>query len=387
MQVLLSPANVWRVGLAVAALVAVVLFIRFVLADAGNLIGTLVMSWFLSLAMEPAVRRLSRRRKRGTAALLVITAFVLAAVIFLVLFGNLFLEQIAALLRALPGVIGGVVDWFNARLGTNYQASDVLASIDLTPQQTAKYAQGVLGGVLGLLGTVTGTVFGAFSLLLLTFYISADGPRLRLWIAQLLPGRIRQVFISVWDESLVKTGGYVSARLTLAAISSTMSAVVFLAIGMPSWLALAVWTGVVAQFVPTIGTYISIALPVVVGLASSQPWRGLAVLGWGVLYQQVENLTLEPRISARSVDIHPGVSFVAVTMGASLYGAMGALLAIPVVAMLLSLVDTFVTRQELQVGELGGAGPPAKRPPAGPRTAADRGGGDDEDGRPRKESG
>ncbi|HEX4818219.1 MAG TPA: AI-2E family transporter [Nonomuraea sp.] len=385
-QVLLSPANVWRVGLAVAALVAVVLFIRFVLTDAGNLMGTLVMAWFLSLAMEPAVRRLSRRRRRGTAALLVITMFVLAAVIFLVLFGNLFLQQIALLLRALPGVIGSVVDWLNARLGTKYQASDVLASIDLTPQQAAKYAQGVLGGVLGLVGTVTGAVFGAFSLLLLTFYISADGPRLRLWIAQLLPGRVRQVFISVWDESLVKTGGYVSARLILAAISSTMSAVVFLAIGLPSWLALAVWTGVVAQFVPTIGTYISIALPVVVGLASPQPWLGLAALGWGVLYQQVENLTLEPRISARSVDIHPGVSFAAVMLGASLFGPMGALLAIPVVAMLLSLVDTFVTRQESQVAEAGGVRPPAGRGPAGPHSAAHRGEGA-EDTTPREESG
>ncbi|MFC4058732.1 AI-2E family transporter [Planomonospora corallina] len=359
-QVLLAPANIWRAGLVMAAVVATVLFVRFVLVDAGSLVAMLVMAWFLSLAMEPAVRRLSRRTRRGTATLLVMTLFILAVVVFFVLFGSLFVRQVAVLLKALPGIVAGVVDWLNARLGTRYEISDILASIDLTPQQAAEYAQGALSGVLGLLGTVTGVVFNMFTLLLLTFYFSADGPRLRRWLAQLLPGRFQQVFISVWDVSTIKTGGYVSSRLILAAVNGTASALVFLALGMPSWLALGAWTGLVAQLVPTIGTYISIALPVVVGLVSARPWIGLAALGWGVLYQQVENLTLEPKISSRAVDIHPGVSFVAVILGASLFGAMGALLAIPVVAMLLSLVDTFVTHQELQ--EAAAAGPP---PPAG----------------------
>ncbi|WP_449060642.1 AI-2E family transporter [Planomonospora algeriensis] len=373
-QVLLSPVNVWRSGLAVAAVVAVVLFLHFMITDAGPLVAMLVMAWFLSLAMEPAVRRLSRRMPRGRATLLVMALFILAFVLFLVLFGSMFVQQVAVLLKALPGVVTGAVDWLNARLDTRYEISDILDSLNLTPQQAAEYAQGVLGGMLGLLGTVTGAVFNMFTLLLLTFYFSADGPRLRRWIAQLLPGRLQQVFISIWDVSTIKTGGYVSSRLILAAINGTASALVFLALGMPSWLALGAWTGLVAQLVPTIGTYISIALPVVVGLVSSRPWIGLAALAWGVLYQQVENLTLEPKISSRAVDIHPGVSFAAVILGASLFGAMGALLAIPVAAMLLSLVDTFVTHQELQEATAAEPPPPTgehgSAPPTGERGSA-----------------
>ncbi|MGI5272411.1 AI-2E family transporter [Nonomuraea sp. CA-218870] len=363
-RVLLAPANIWRAGLVVAAVVALVLFVRFVLIDAGSLITMLVAAWFLSLAMEPAVRRLSRRTRRGRAALLVMTVSIVAVVIFLALFGGLFLQQVALLLRALPDVITGAVDRVNALLGTRYEIADILASINLTPQQAAEYAQGALSGVLGLLGTVTGVVFNLFTLLLLTFYLSADGPRLRRWVAQLLPDRSREVFISIWDVSTVKTGGYVSSRLVLAAINGTASALVFLAIGMPSWLALGAWTGLVAQLVPTIGTYISIALPVVVGLVSARPWIGLVALAWGVLYQQVENLTLEPRISARAVDIHPGVSFAAVILGASLFGAMGAFLAVPMVAMLLSLVDTFLTRREPAAATAAAPPPPedGKRP-------------------------
>ncbi|AQZ61220.1 unnamed protein product [[Actinomadura] parvosata subsp. kistnae] len=346
-RVLLSPANIWRVGFAVVAVVAVVLFARFVLADAGGLIVVVVMAWFVSLAMEPAVGRLARHMRRGAAALLVMAAFLIVSGIFLFLFGSLLAEQVAILVRELPDILTGAVAWVNGRFGTNYHVGDILTSLNLTPQQAAQYAQDVLGNVLGLLGTLTGAIVNLFTLLLLIFYLSADGPRLRLWLARLLPANVQRVFLTVWDVSLVKTGGYVWARLILAAVNATASAVVFLVIGMPSWLALGLWTGLIAQFVPTIGTYISVVLPVVVGLVSPRPWIGLVALGWGVLYQQVENLTLEPRISGRSVDMHPGVAFAAVILGASLFGAVGALLAVPVVAMLLSMIDTFVTRQEL----------------------------------------
>ncbi|UBU09507.1 AI-2E family transporter [Nonomuraea gerenzanensis] len=363
-RVLLSPANVWRAAFAVVAVLAVVLFARFVLIDAGGLIVVVVMAWFISLAMEPAVRRLARHMRRGAAALLVMVAFALVSAIFLYLFGSLLAEQVAVLVRELPDILTGAVAWVNERFGTNYQISTILTSLNLTPQQAAQYAQDVLGNVLGVLGTVTGALVNAFTLLLLVFYLSADGPRLRLWLARLMPANFQRVFLTVWDVSLVKTGGYVWARLILATVNAAASAVVFLVLGMPSWLALGLWTGLIAQFVPTIGTYIAVVLPAVVGLVSPRPWIGLVALGWGVLYQQVENLVLEPRISGKSVDIHPGVAFAAVILGASLFGVVGALLAVPVVAMLLSLIDTFVKRQELVQ--------PASTGHDGPRDAAAR---------------
>ena len=122
----------------------------------------------------------------------------------------------------------------------------------------------------------------------------------------------------------------------------------FAIIGMPSWLALGIWTGVVAQFVPTIGTYISIILPVIVGLLSGHPWIGVAALVWALIYQQVENLTIEPKISARAVNVHPAFAFAAVMVGTALFGVAGALLAIPVGAMIISLADMRNTRYELR---------------------------------------
>jgi predicted PurR-regulated permease PerM len=346
-RTVLVPSNIWRIGLTLAGLTALVLFARFVLADGGSVIFTVIMAWFLSLAMEPAVAKLSSRMPRAVATGVVMVSGAVAAVAFLLAFGNLFFEQAAQLLRGIPDMVETVLEWSNRTFGTNYAADDLLAAIKLTPEEAAAYAQDVLGGVIGLVGSVAGAVFSSFAIVLLTFYLSADGPRLRLWLASLLPPSPQRLFLSVWDLSLVKTGGYVAARLVLAAINGGTSAIVFLIIGMPGWLALGIWTGLVAQFVPTIGTYIAIALPVLVGLASPNPWVGVAALIWAVIYQQVENLTLEPRISARAVHLHPGVAFASVMLGASLFGAGGALLAIPVVAMLMAVFDSYVERRHV----------------------------------------
>ena len=159
--------------------------------------------------------------------------------------------------------------------------------------------------------------------------------------------------MNVWRLTSEKTGGYIGARVILATINSATTAIVFLIIDMPYWLPLALWTGIVAQFVPTIGTYISIALPVLVGLLSENPYVGLLALAWAVIYQQIENLTIEPRISAKAVNVNPAVAFGSVLLGASLFGVAGAFLAIPVTAMLLSLLDIYGKRYEL-IAELRG---------------------------------
>ena len=201
---------------------------------------------------------------------------------------------------------------------------------------------------MGILGSVLGGVFSVFTFGLFAFYLSADAPRFRRWLATLFPPRAQSIVVNVWDITAEKTGGYISARVILAFLNASTTAIVFFIIDMPNWLALSIWTGIVAQFVPTIGTYIAITLPVLVGLLSDNPTVGLLALVWGIAYQQVENLTFEPRISARAVNVHPAVAFGSVLMGAALFGVAGAFLAVPVSAMLLALLDIYTNRYELE---------------------------------------
>lgn len=347
LAITISPAQVWRAGLVLLGVVAVGLLARFLITDGGSVCFTVLMSWFAALAMAPVVNRLARRMRRGFATGLVMAGAALIGVVFLIGFGALFVDQSVQLLLRLPDLADGGLGWVNRTFSLSLTSEEILSSLEMSPQQLASAATAIGAGLLAFLGSAVGGLFSLFTFGMFVFYISACMPQLEVWLASLLPARSQAVAAGVWRLTAQKTGSYVGARVVLATINSVTTAVVFAVIGMPSWLPLALWTGVVAQFVPTIGTYVSIVLPVAVGLVSPQPWIGVVALAWAVLYQQVENLLIEPRISARAVDVHPAVSFGAVLLGAALFGAAGAFLAVPVVAMLLALLEVHGRRYEL----------------------------------------
>lgn len=346
-EVRFSPRNVWKVGLVVLALLALALFIQFLLEDGGGILFVILMAWFAALAMAPVVDRLSRHMKRGLATISVMIAFLLFAAIFLFSFGNLLVDQLVELATAVPDVINQALAWANQQLGTAYEFNDILAMFDIETADLALYAGEIAVGILGFVTSLVGSVFSIFTFGLFLFYFSAQLPQFQRWVASLFPERAQEFVLTTWRLTSEKTGGYIGARVILATINAVTTGIVFLIIDMPYWLPLALWTGIVAQFVPTIGTYIAIALPVLVGLLSDRPIVGVLALVWAIIYQQVENLTIEPRISAKAVNVNPAVAFGSVLLGASLFGVAGAFLAIPVTAMLLSLLDIYGKRYEL----------------------------------------
>lgn len=342
-----SPRNIWRTGLTVLAVIAFGLFIRFVVQDGGGVLFTVLMAWFGAIAMAPVVDRLARHMPRGVATAIVMITLTAGVVLFFVVFGRLFADQLAQLIRSVPALLDDLLAWVNSTFSQSLSRDDILASINLSPAEITNLAATVGINLLGVVLSVVVGVFSLFTFGLFLFYLSADMPRFVRWGARLFPARWQLVAATVWTLTEEKTGGYVMARVVLAVVNSATTAIVFVIIGMPSWLPLALWTGVVAQFVPTIGTYISIALPVIVGLLSPDPWIGVVALVWAVVYQQVENLTIEPKINAKAVDMHPAVAFGSVLLGAALFGVAGAFLAVPVTAMLLSLLDIYGHRHEL----------------------------------------
>ena len=371
-SVTLEPRGVWRSGIVVLVLLAIALFLNFVLDDGGSVIFTVLIAWFASIAMEPAVSRLSQRMKRGAATLLVMLGVALFCVLFGLAFGRLIADQLVQAVRAVPAFANQALDWVNGHLGTDYSPTEALSKIGITQETLTTWAKQLAGGALGFVVSVLGAIFSSFTFLLFTFYLSADAPRLKRWVARLFPMRYQPVVVTVWDLSVEKTGGYVAARVVLATINASTTALFLFIIGMPYWLILGIWTGLVAQFVPTIGTYISIILPVLVGLLGPHPIQGVLALVWAIVYQQIENLTLEPQISAKAVDIHPAVSFGAVLLGAALFGAAGAVLAVPVAALLLALLDIYARKYEL-LPSLRPVGVPPPAPPEHEKTTLRRG--------------
>ncbi|MDP4675495.1 MAG: AI-2E family transporter [Candidatus Nanopelagicales bacterium] len=346
-EITVSSSTLWRVGFIALAVIAIGLLIQFFIEDGGGVIFIVLMAWFFALAMSPAVDLLARRMRRGFATLIVMGGVAGFIALFLAAFGALLVDQLVQIVRSIPDLFARAVEWVNSTFDTAYDPKALLAQIDITDAAVRTFATDIASGIFSIATSVLGSIFGLFTFGLIAFYLSADGPRLRRYIASLFPARSQAVLLNVWDVTAEKTGRYVAARAILATVNGVTSGIVFFAVGLPYWLPMAIWTGVVAQFVPMVGTYIAIILPVIIGLLSGNPWIGVIVLAWALLYQQVENLTIEPRISARAVNVNPAVAFISVLLGAALFGVAGALLAIPVTAMVLTLVGIYVKRHEL----------------------------------------
>jgi predicted PurR-regulated permease PerM len=162
----------------------------------------------------------------------------------------------------------------------------------------------------------------------------------------MLPPARQAEVLRAWDIAVSKTGGYLYSRLVQAAISAVAHFIMMWLLNVPYAALLAIFAGLVSQFIPTVGTYIGGALPVLLALTVS-PTAALWLLLFEVGYQQVENYVIHPRITAVTVNVHPAVAFGAVLVGAALMGAIGALIAIPVTATLQAFLGTYVRRYDL----------------------------------------
>jgi predicted PurR-regulated permease PerM len=139
--------------------------------------------------------------------------------------------------------------------------------------------------------------------------------------------------------AITKTGGYLYSRALLAGLSAFFHWIAFQAIGAPAPIASAVWVGLVSQFLPVIGTYLAGILPVLLTFIES-PVKALIVIGFIVVYQQIENYLFAPRITARTLELHPALAFGAALAGAAVMGPVGAILALPGAAMAQALVSS-----------------------------------------------
>ncbi len=244
---------------------------------------------------------------------------------------------------ALPNTLTSVINWVNATFHTSFDLNNIAASIQITRTRSARWVGQYGGGLLGIFGSVFAGIFDTLTILVFAYYFSADSPRLRQTIGSWLPPAYQRVFVTVWEISVEKTGGYVVSKVGSAALSAFFHAVFFAIIGVPYWLPLGVLAGIVGQFIPTIGTYIGVALPALFTLVSDRPINALWIVVFATVYQQIENYVFTPRISRRTMDVHPAVALGSVIAGAALFGPIGALIGIPLAAAALSIIDTFST--------------------------------------------
>jgi predicted PurR-regulated permease PerM len=313
---------------------------EWLLSRLSDLILMLVVSLFLSFALEPAVDWLAQRGwRRGSAT-------GVATVLFLGAIGKLVVDQVSEFIDQAPSKAQSIEDWVNRTFGTSLSSDKISEEFNKPDGPIRNFATKLAGNALGFSLSALGVVFQFFTILLFTFYLVADGPRFRRTICSFLrPDRQREVLAN-WEIAIQKTGGYLYSRLLLGGLSAFFHYLAFVIIGVPYALALALFVGLVSQFVPVVGTYIAGALPTLLALAVN-PIDAVWVLGFAVVYQQVENYLFAPRISARTMSLHPAVAFGSVIAGGGLFGPVGALLALPAAAVLQAIGSTYGERHEV----------------------------------------
>lgn len=326
--------------------------VRAVFAKVGFLVAPIGVSLFFSFAMEPAVARLEKRMRRGAATLLVMAVSLLGVGAIAGVGGAVIVSEGRDLLDNLPSIARNVEDRLNG-IGIGVDFSKALepgGAVEDLREQIVERVRGFSGSALVGLGTLLPMLF-------MVFYFTADNRRLIRSACTLLAPERQQHVVRVWELAIEKAGGYLYSRIVLAGMSSAFHSLAFLLLGVDYPVPMGIWMGVVSQVIPVVGTYLAGALPVLVALGDS-PGRAVSVLIAIVIYQQIENLVLAPRVTRNVIDIHPLAGFISILSGAALLGWVGALVAVPVCATLVAFFSAFMPKHDVVVHIPGQGSPP-----------------------------
>lgn len=315
--------------------------------DISYLVLDIIISLFVALAIEPLVVALvAHGWKRGVASMVSLVGVAVMVSVLFTLFGNMFVQQMIAMFKGLPGMYEQIREFVDQYATFKMPEINNLGTEIVNNIQTS--------WVTDFAGTAMSTVGGLFSFLLnlmtvvmTTYYISAAGPKLRRSFCQWLAPSTQRRFLLVWTVAQGQISSFLFSRSILALINATCTAIFLEILHVPYWLPLALFCGVVSQFIPTVGTYIGGALPVLFAWGDRGWAYAVAVLVFIIVYQQIENLILSPRISQRTMDINAAVAFLAVLAFGSLFGAFGAFLALPVTASLQAIFRVYTKRYDL----------------------------------------
>ncbi|RJK98167.1 AI-2E family transporter [Vallicoccus soli] len=339
----LSRNSPFVLGFLAALGVLLAYYLVQVVTDARSVIVLIVVSMFLAIGLNPAVEGLIDLGMRRARAVLVVFAGVIAAFVG---FGFAvvppLVEQTTALVETLPDLVGDLqrserVRELDEQYGVLDRAQEYLASGNVGEQ--------AFGGILGVGRVLLSTVFSAFTVLILTLYFLASLPAIKRQAYLLVPASRRERVTLLGDEILSRIGSYVGGAATVAFLAGISSLVFLSVIGIDYALPLSLLVGLLG-IVPVVGATIAGLVVCAVAFGESVG-QGVACVVFYLVYQQVENYVLYPRIMARSVDVPAAATVMAALIGGALLGVVGALLAIPVAAGVLLLVrEVWIPRQE-----------------------------------------
>lgn len=328
----------------VTVVVAVVLLILTQLRKASDVLALVVLAAVLAVGLDPAVRFLERRGlRRGLGVLVIFLSATIAFGVFLAFAIPEFVEQAKTFAKGLPALLdqlGARDDW----IGKAVSDADVKTHLqDFVANLPSQMANSV-GSILGVTSKITGMLFRLFTVAILTVYFMLSYPSARQAMLARAPVGDQPRLDRVISTIATRIGGYVSGTFVLAGLSAATAALALIVMGVDFWFPLAAWAGL-AAVIPIVGAYIGAAPAVLIAFADS-PTKALIVLAYFVVWQQVRDYVISPRVMKNSVDLSPAAVMVATIVGASIGGFFGILLALPIAATIKAVAAAYLWKDQ-----------------------------------------
>ena len=345
-RITFETRTLWKV----AGVILAVLISIWAIREASNLVVLVGMSFFFSLALQPAVMWLTNRYdwRRGSAVGVIYLVSFLGVIVLVVIL----IPAIATLATAIGDTgaesVNNLTIWIEDTFGVTIGDGGGFDGDWATSLEDELKAWAV-SSVGGIATTGLSFIFNLATMAMFTFYFTADAPRFQRSVLGLLPEKRQDEIGWAWDQAIVQTGGYFYSRMVLMVINGAGFFFTMVLVGMPVALAipLAVFGGFVSVFIPAIGTYIGGAIPILLTLAIQGLVAGLIVLAYVLIYQQIENYWLSPKISSKTMTLNGAVAFGGALFGGAIAGPMGAFISLPVAALITSLVSNFAPHHKV----------------------------------------
>ena len=314
------------------------------LLSVGNIIVLVVVALFLAAGLNPVVEFFVKRgMRRPWAVLVVIVVVLLMLTLFFVALVPVITDQVTALVNNAP-------DWLDS-LQRNRQVQKIDNHYHVIEKanefiSSGKWASTLFGGVVGIGVAVLGFLANAFVVTVLTLYFLASLAHTKQTLYDLAPATRRERVQELGDRIFDSIGGYVSGAFVVAMCAGISSLIFLFVVGLGQYAVALSAVVALLDIIPMIGATLGAAVVTAIGFATDVK-IGVACLVFYVVYQQVENYLIYPRVMQRSVDVPGQVIVIAALLGAALLGVVGALLAIPTAAAVLLLVrELWLPRQD-----------------------------------------
>ena len=342
--------NPFRLGLFAGLGVLTALLIGGALTNLATILTYIGAALFLALGLDPLVTFLEKRKVKRPVAILIALVGVIG------IFTGLVFALIPVIVEQVTNVVTLISDTLIPSIQNNTLAVDIKEylnwvdpkTIDLVfdwvtdfladPKNYANFSTGLLQA-----GVSVGTgVFGALIVLILMIYFVASLGSIKRALYQVVPASTRPKFIDLTEQISQAVGRYVMGQVTLALINGVLSFIFLTVIGV-KYSALLAFIAFLGSLIPLVGTLSASAVIILSTLLfMGADWRIIVVAIWYVVYMQVEAYVLNPRIMTRAVKVPGVVVVIAALVGGTLLGVLGALVAIPVAAAVILIVQQVV---------------------------------------------